>query len=314
MLEGVLLTTSSWYLGFFIHLMIGVCRLVLVADCICFAKYGHHIFDSFVIESFQAGFEVTRKTTATSWATLFELMISGSAIILFEWLFRFVLQKKIIEVFFLQKKDAFRLIAMFGILFVSGLVIYNSGIRQFYSVNGHFESKDQLDSVLGRSQKKMIDPWSVEKKPDILIAAIESWRYDAIAFDLSPLLNQQADALGCQISEKHYSGSHLSHQSIFTLLYGLDIQHKKSRKQFSNIAFEQLKRNGYRLVAAGSPLKSKTKKYKYVYEDFSPFKEFPTKSIYQGDQEAALWLDDDRYLHAQPTFQFYYGYSTHHNY
>ena len=63
---------------------------------------------------------------------------------------------------------------------------------------------------------------AAQKRPDVLLLLVESWRGDALDPRWMPALSALAASLPCLRSERHYAGSHATVWSVFTLLFGVD--------------------------------------------------------------------------------------------
>ena len=95
---------------------------------------------------------------------------------------------------------------------------------------------------------------TIANRPDIVLLAVESLRADAATEEHMPELVAAMNHRGCWTSPHHFSSSHLTEFSVFSLLYGLDASRFDSfrRTRTPSLALSRLRQVGYRVQGFGA--------------------------------------------------------------
>lgn len=163
-----------------------------------------------------------------------------------------------------------------------------------------------------------IDPGAVRftRRPDIVIALIESLRSDFLDTETMPRLARRAE--GGAVFSRHYASATSTHYSLFSLFFGLQSQKLDAvvGAGRSPLLFDVVKANGYavRIIAASSVdwMGLKQTVFGAVQNDL--------ESDFRGDgdeRDAAMLAGARRFVErtaGQPVFLFLFFDGTHFNY
>jgi glucan phosphoethanolaminetransferase (alkaline phosphatase superfamily) len=157
----------------------------------------------------------------------------------------------------------------------------------------------------------------IENKRNLLVIQVESLRGDMMNDEFMPFLTSLYRRSTIQ-TRYHYSGSHVTEQGVFSLLYGL---HSYNYPAFSanrtqSLALRVLKQNGYAVKGISASSLLKWKDSAFMFDGFDEFTEYTEEDPSLSDRKAVQCLKD---IHArrnksQPYCLYVFLNSTHHNY
>ena len=156
------------------------------------------------------------------------------------------------------------------------------------------------------------------RKPTILFVVVESLRADALGPALMPRLDAFARAHRCLVPAHHFSSSHVTEMSVFSLLYGLDAYHLApfSHDVIDSFPLAMLRANGYRVAGASASTLRHWAMSDFMLRQLEPYAEFAAPRGWQRDLALAAWAR--RFLATfdahTPSFLFLFFDATHVDY
>ena len=156
------------------------------------------------------------------------------------------------------------------------------------------------------------------RKPTILFIAVESLRADALGPALMPRLDAFARAHRCLVPAHHFSSSHVTELSVFSLLYGLDAYHLApfAHDVVDSFPLALLRANGYRVAGASASTLRHWAMSDFMLRQLEPYAEFDAPRGWQRDAALAAWAR--RFLATfdarTPSFLFLFFDATHVDY
>jgi membrane-anchored protein YejM (alkaline phosphatase superfamily) len=156
------------------------------------------------------------------------------------------------------------------------------------------------------------------RKPTILFITVESLRADALGPALMPRLDAFARAHRCIVPAHHFSSSHVTELSVFSLLYGLDAYHLQpfAHDVVDSFPLALLRANGYRVAGASASTLRHWAMSDFMLRQLEPYAEFDAPRGWQRDAALAAWAR--RFLATfdarTPSFLFLFFDATHVDY
>lgn len=146
-----------------------------------------------------------------------------------------------------------------------------------------------------------------EKKLNVLILVLDSWRYDAMTPEITPGID--AFSKTATMASQHYSGGNATRMGIFTLFYGLpgSYWHAFQSNQTGPVLMTTLLENDYKTgIFASAPLNSP----EFDRTVFADVKEFPieTPGATTAERDIEItrrwlsWLDSHEKKDAEDPF------------
>lgn len=159
---------------------------------------------------------------------------------------------------------------------------------------------------------------SKSKKPNILIIVAESFRSDVISKNLTPNLHRFYTQFSTIKSEHHYSGSHVSETSVFSILYGINTYnyHTFSENKIKSVPLAFLKESGYELLGYSANQLANWNGSSFLISQFDKYIENPQTVPFLDDSLVVDSLFNfNRNRDRSKSFcTFVFLNSTHHNY
>lgn len=159
---------------------------------------------------------------------------------------------------------------------------------------------------------------TLQRRPNIVVVLVETLRSDMLVPEYMPALSRFAEAQGCDRSERHYSASHVTDFSFFSLVYGLHAYHYLpfAQQKVPSFPLRVLKESGYAVVGAASAPLAAWGDLADVTRQFDTFASFDGKGPAERDQQLADWAARWRREHGaeRPYFMLLFFDATHHKY
>ncbi len=158
----------------------------------------------------------------------------------------------------------------------------------------------------------------MQRRPNIVVVLVESLRSDMFTPDMMPELSRFAHDQGCDHSAHHYSASHVTDFSFFSLVYGLHAYHYLpfAQQHVPSYPLQLLRDNGYAVVGAASSRLKAWGDLGDLTRQFDSFAEFPGSDPAERDRQMADWAAAWRRAHGaeRPYFMLLFFDATHHKY
>ena len=310
--------------------LLSVLLIFTIFDIKLFIIMGSHVYDPFIVRSIQnSGFNNEVHISLGTVLTLLTVVILALFI-------PFTIQKKWSHLGKLYFTKNVRLsvsiipvAALTFILFHLPSLSSMSKSLPFYEELGLYQTKYvELDLDLKNirpgfdlqnySTLKPISEIGKNKKPNILIIVAESFRSDVVNENLTPNLNQFYTQYSTIKSEHHYSGSHVSETSVFSILYGINTYnyHNFSENGIKSAPLAYLKESGYELLGYSANQLANWNGSSFLISQFDKYVENPQTTPFLDDSLVVDSLSNfnknrDK---SKPFCTFVFLNSTHHNY
>lgn len=309
-----------------------VCSLWLIMGVIdqkIFQIMGFHLYDPYVRKSLMTS--GVGREIRLSWSTQISLIVFSGTAVLLPFMFR--RWKTLME-----RAEAFRwkwVLTGLPLLAGSVLFFYRAELSELeeglpvLKETGLLTSKFvEVESVVIKedAEKNRSDYYQAYidsgrfgiNRKNILLIAVESFRWDVIQPEIAPFLCSLSDSFNTIRSDHHFSGSHITETGMFSIFFGL---HSFQYKNFCDnllppLGLRWLRNAGYRTTGLSASALSEWHGGVIMVGQLDEYKEFiqgdPVNNDRQVVAEAArIYRDRDT---SRPFMHFVFLNATHHNY
>jgi len=253
-----------------ISILYSVFLIISFIDSFLYRVLGINVNDSVVIHAFKVG-SIFKATNTNLWNMLLYFTIfTGITVIIF-----FII-KLLNKIVFITKKLPF--LILLSTIFINYCFYIIFDIKNLEIIRITFFYKltvvSNIDDFSIVNYKKN-NTNIIENPKNIIIIISESLRGDIFTSDIMPNIYNFMSNHNCITSEKHYSGSHSTVPSIFSVLYGTESYYfnlfsKKDLSEFNKSQYvSTLINNDYNTIF----INSSSIYYQYIYNNFSIHKE-----------------------------------------
>lgn len=257
------------------YLIITLFLIISFIDSFLYKILGININDSIILQEIKVGSLFKATSTSLLKTIIYLIIIIILTIILY------FSNKLLYKLVFLQKKQTFIVILTYIIITNIFYIFFNikkSEIVKITYFNQLFITSNINEYSINYYSVDNID---IPNPQNIILVISESLRGDIFIPEIMPDLYNFINNHNCITSERHYSGSHSTVPSIFSLLYGIDSYYvnlfdkKDITLENKSTFLSILKNNGYNTVF----LNSSSIYHEYIYDNFNIHKEFPTDAM-----------------------------------